>query len=47
MDSNIDNEHEKINLLLPWYINNTLNDDELSAVKHHLSACFMCNKDLL
>jgi len=38
--------HEEINLLLPWYLNGTLESEEKEAVKKHLSGCSLCTSEV-
>jgi hypothetical protein len=40
------NTHEQIALLLPWYVNNTLQGNEISLVQQHLKNCLTCNHEL-
>lgn len=34
--------HEEVSLVLPWYLNGTLEGEELDAVKSHLAECSKC-----
>lgn len=38
--------HDEISLLLPWYVNKTLREEELSAVESHLKICLVCKREL-
>ncbi len=38
--------HEQVWALLPWYINQTLSDEERILVKNHLSECVTCHGEL-
>ena len=38
--------HEEINLLLPWYLNGTLDTEEKEVVKKHLSDCSLCHMEI-
>lgn len=38
--------HEEIAGLLPWYVNGTLDPDDLHAVEKHLPACRHCRDDV-
>ncbi len=38
--------HEDINLILPWYLNGTLQPDELAKVESHISLCSDCKTEL-
>ena len=37
---------EGVDLLLPWYLNRTLEKEEREAVKKHLRSCSICQKEL-
>lgn len=39
-------EHEEIALLLPWYVNQTLEDGELARVRAHLRHCLVCRREV-
>jgi len=34
--------HEEVSLVLPWYLNGTLEGEELDAVKSHIAECSKC-----
>ncbi|MEY3788376.1 MAG: hypothetical protein RLZ75_2583, partial [Pseudomonadota bacterium] len=38
--------HEDSSLLLPWYINKTLNSSEIELVESHLKVCLTCKREL-
>jgi len=38
-------DHERVNLLLPWLVNDTLGDAEKSAAERHLRECAVCRDD--
>ena len=38
--------HEQVVFLLPWYVNNTLQAQELHAVTQHLKVCLLCKREL-
>jgi anti-sigma factor RsiW len=38
-------EHRAVQALLPWYVNATLDDDELRCVQDHLAQCERCQAD--
>ncbi|HEU4649838.1 MAG TPA: zf-HC2 domain-containing protein [Croceibacterium sp.] len=40
------NEHDKARMLLPWFVNGTLEADEAALVEAHLDACDECRADL-
>ena len=37
---------ERVDLLLPWYLNGTLEEGEHKAVKKHLRSCSICQEEL-
>jgi hypothetical protein len=39
--------HQELSQLLPWYVNNTLQDSELKAVENHLTVCLTCKRELV
>lgn len=39
-------QHYEIQLLLPWYVNGSLNPDEFSAVEEHIRTCLVCRREL-
>ncbi len=39
-------QHDKIWDLLPWYVNNTLENFEKKQVEHHLANCTVCKQEL-
>jgi len=39
-------EHDEIALLLPWYANHSLPDDERQRVERHLTSCLICHHEL-
>ncbi len=40
-------QHQQILLLLPWYLNKSLEHDERQQVESHLRSCILCNRELL
>lgn len=40
-------QHQEISLLLPWFVNNSLEGDELSRVEKHIRHCFLCRRELV
>ena len=40
------NEHERSTLLLPWYVNGTLQGTELESVESHIAACPSCRAEI-
>ena len=38
--------HEEVWKLLPWYVNGTLNTQEVEDVEVHLAACPVCQTEL-
>ncbi len=43
---NQSSEHNQVALLLPWYVNKTLNRDEFHLVEQHLKSCLICKIEL-
>lgn len=41
------NSHANLVLLLPWYVNNTLNASEHQQVEQHLRSCLICRRELI
>ena len=39
-------DHQKVSLLLPWYVNKTLDDNDKDFVENHISACLVCRIEL-
>ncbi|MDA0679668.1 MAG: anti-sigma factor [Proteobacteria bacterium] len=39
-------QHEQVSLLLPWFVNNTLDDMEREIVQNHIDECSECEKDV-
>jgi anti-sigma factor RsiW len=39
-------DHVAVDVLLPWYVNGTLRDDELDRVRRHLEACPACRQEV-
>lgn len=40
-------EHQQVQMLLPWFVNDTLEESEASAVEAHLAECAECRRDLI
>ena len=38
--------HREVEMLLPWYVNGTLQGEELDLVPHHLRVCIVCRREL-
>jgi anti-sigma-K factor RskA len=38
--------HKVADVLLPWFVNGTLDDDELAFVQQHLSECVRCQREV-
>ena len=38
-------EHQAVQALLPWYVNGTLEGEELARVQGHLAKCARCQAD--
>jgi len=45
--SESNDKHHQIQLLLPWYINKSLGQDEQQQVKNHLRICNLCRREIL
>jgi hypothetical protein len=41
------NRHQEIELLLPWYLNQSLEHDERQQVESHLRSCILCRRELV
>ena len=39
-------EHKVADVLLPWFVNGTLDKDELAFVQQHLSECVRCQREV-
>jgi len=39
-------EHTVVDALLPWYVNGTLQGEELDRVKQHLAGCEQCRREV-
>nr|HRC86425.1 zf-HC2 domain-containing protein [Thermoanaerobaculia bacterium] len=39
-------DHGEIELLLPWYVNQTLDDTEIAWVESHLAECAECRAEV-
>ena len=39
-------EHKVADVLLPWFVNGTLDKDELAFVEQHLSECVRCQREV-
>ena len=37
--------HQEVQLLLPWYVNHSLQGAELRQVEEHLNVCLMCKRE--
>jgi hypothetical protein len=40
-------QHRQIQLLLPWYLNKSLQQDERQQVESHLRSCILCKRELV
>ena len=45
-DNTLKEEHQDIQLLLPWYVNKSLMEPERQLVEQHLQSCLICSKQL-
>lgn len=39
-------EHREIDLLLPWYVNGSLDGPERERVRLHVQECYFCQQEL-
>ncbi len=39
-------EHREIDLLLPWYVNGSLDAPERERVRHHVQECHLCQQEI-
>lgn len=39
-------DHERVSLLLPWFVNNTLDSAERDVVRHHIVDCGECREQV-
>ncbi|WP_394753982.1 hypothetical protein [Crenothrix sp.] len=46
-DDNPAASHDAIFMLLPWYVNKTLQSTELTRVERHLNTCLVCKRELI
>lgn len=44
--SSADEMHRQINLLLPWYLNQSLDSHEQQQVEQHIAHCLRCRREL-
>lgn len=40
-------QHQEIALLLPWFVNDSLESDEHSRVENHIRRCLVCRRQLI
>ena len=40
-------DHQELSQLLPWYVNKTIQGNELKAVEAHLTVCLICKRELV
>ena len=40
-------QHQQILLLLPWYLNQSLEQDERQQVESHIRSCILCSRELV
>lgn len=40
-------QHQQVLLLLPWYLNQSLEQDEQRQVESHLRSCLLCSRELV
>ena len=41
------NQHQELQLLLPWYVNESLGEVERLQVEEHIHGCLLCNRELV
>ena len=41
------NQHQQLQLLLPWYVNESLGEVERLQVEGHIHGCLLCNRELV
>ena len=41
------NQHQQLQLLLPWYVNESLGEVERLQVEEHIHGCLLCNRELV
>lgn len=41
-----DSTHRRVDAVLPWFVNGTLEDDELADVERHLRDCARCRREV-
>lgn len=41
------NQHQQLQLLLPWYVNESLGEVERLQVEGHIHGCPLCNRELV
>lgn len=46
IESTAMSEHDRVDALLPWYVNDTLDADERSAVQRHVATCDQCRESV-
>lgn len=46
LDNREEEIHERVTLLLPWYLHRSLTEAEREQVEHHLRACAACHREL-
>jgi hypothetical protein len=40
-------DHQELTQLLPWYVNKSLQGDELKAVERHINVCLTCKREVI
>lgn len=45
--SQMDEQHKNVQLLLPWYLNNSLNQQDSDLVAAHVMRCLVCRRELI
>ena len=42
----VQDEHREIDLLLPWYVNGSLDEPERDRVRLHVQECHLCQQEV-
>ncbi|CAG7856468.1 hypothetical protein MCAMS1_00965 [biofilm metagenome] len=46
LETKIYTDHQEFSQLLPWYVNKSLQGNELRAVESHINSCLTCKREL-
>lgn len=47
LTTKINTDHQELSRLLPWFVNKSLQGDELKAVESHVNACLTCKREVI